>query len=117
MAQTTEGVQKTTEEWREYFGEAQARFLQECCLQEDAVKEAGERGAASGVWVLHLNTSGKNNVLSETPGFNTLLKSVFLMNPSFRKNIIGYYRSMGFAWVDLICLNRDNWKIFLWPNK
>lgn len=117
MAQITEGVQKTTEEWREYFGEAQARFLQECCFQEGAVREAGERGAASGVWVLHLNTSDKNNVLAETPGFNTLLKSVFLMNPSFRKNIIGYYRSMGFAWVDLICLNRDNWKIFLWPNK
>lgn len=117
MAQATENVQRSTDEWNEYFGTGRDAFTQECCFSKEAIDNAYEAGKQAGVIVLHLNTAGQNNVIAQSHGFNTLLKSVFLMNPVFRKNVIGYYRSLGFTWVDIICLKRDHWKIFLWADE
>ena len=104
--------------WHEYFGNAKNVLLQECCAPENVVENARERSGNTpeNFTVLSLNTSGYNDILAQCPGYKTLLKSVFLMNPEFRKNVIGYYRTMGYDWVDIISLNRDNWKIFLWKN-
>lgn len=112
------GNTTTTIPWHEYFAGAKNALLQECCVDEQAVKAAVREGINphEKFTVLSLNTSGQNDILAQCPGYNTLLKSVFLMNPEFRKNVIGYYRTMGYDWVDIISLNRDHWKIFLWKN-
>jgi len=108
----------STVPWHEYFGNAKNALLQECCVSEEVVKAASEEGvnAHEKFTVLSLNTSGQNDILAQCTGYNTLLKSVFLMNTEFRKNVIGYYRGIGYDWVDIISLNRDHWKIFLWKN-
>jgi hypothetical protein len=104
--------------WHEYFAGAKNILLRECCVNEEAIQKATQDGINSheNFTVLSLNTSGQNDILAKCAGYNTLLKSVFLMNPEFRKNVIGYYRTMGYDWVDIISLNRDHWKIFLWKN-
>lgn len=102
--------------WHDYFANARDTFLKECCKSEEEIAVAEENAAASAEHfvVLHLNTSGENDVIAQYPGYKSLLKSVFLSRPDFRTNVIGYYRQFGYTWVDIVALKRDQWKIFLW---
>lgn len=103
--------------WQDYFSNARNALLRECCAPEEALAEihANAPITPDGAMVaIHLNTSGANNVISQYPGYKTLLKSVFLTRIDFRKDVIGYYRQLGYTWVDIVALNRDKWKIFLW---
>ena len=64
--------------------------------------------------IIHINTTGNADILYDVPGKKKILKHLFLQNKYVKQNIVAYYRGMGFNWVDIVCLNRTAWKIFLW---
>ncbi len=99
--------------WHEYFAQAKELVLQECCKSPEEIETFRRFGEPLGVLMIPINTVGDANVVAQQEGFNTLLKSVFLQRPDFRQNVIGYYRTLGFRWCDIVCLNRDQFKIFL----
>jgi hypothetical protein len=92
---------------------AREAFLRECCVGDDHIAMLRENARFSGLMCVHLNTRGDANVL--VPGARPILKHVFLSNPRFRNDIVEYYRSKGAGWVDIVPLNRIDWKIFLSP--
>lgn len=94
------------------FNAARAHFLRECFLDDYTLATIREQQQNSGFFCIHLRTTGADNVLvqSEKP----ILKHLFLQNPRFKSEIIEHYRQRGFQWVDVVCLNRTAWKIFLW---
>ena len=95
------------------FARARAAFLQECCAGDEHLALLRDSARYSGLMCVHLNTRGDANVI--VPGARPILKHVFLANPRFRNDIVEYYRSKGFGWVDIVAINRVDWKIFLSP--
>lgn len=94
------------------FNAARSYFLRECFLDDYTLAAIREQQQNSGFFCIHLRTVGADNVLvaSDKP----ILKHLFLQNPKFKSEIIEHYRQRGFQWVDVVCLNRTAWKIFLW---
>lgn len=94
------------------FATARAAFFRECIVDDVTLMELKNSQQQSGFHCIHLRTTGEDNILvaSERP----ILKHLFLQNAKFRSEVIEHYRNRGFAWVDLVCLNRTQWKIFLW---
>lgn len=93
--------------------EARDRFIRECQMDDNAIMLARQRGVGDGLICLHVHTRGDNNIVSAEPGKRTLLKHLFLQQPYVRKQIVNYYKQKGFSWVDIVPLNRVDWKIFL----
>lgn len=97
------------------FTRIRAAFLQECCVPDAVIAQMCENARFCGLICIHINARGNDNVLS--PGPRPILKHVFLQNPRFKNDIVEYYRAKGFAWVDVVVLNRFDWKIFLAPQE
>jgi hypothetical protein len=97
------------------FKKAREQVLQECC-QPPAVLDAHCRyPPQSGfAYVVHIRTSGDANIIAETPSKKRIYKHLFLQNKSVKNEIVEYYRKLGFSWCDIVCLNRTEWRIFLW---
>lgn len=95
------------------FPRARAAFFRECCANDDQIAMLRETARFSGLMCVHINTRGDANVL--VPGPRPILKHLFLANARFRNDVVEYYRGKGFGWVDIIPLNRVDWKIFLAP--
>jgi hypothetical protein len=92
---------------------AREAFLRECCVSDEHIAMLRENARFSGLMCVHVNTRGDANIL--VPGARPILKHVFLGNPRFRNDIVEYYRARGAGWVDIVPLNRVEWKIFLSP--
>ena len=95
------------------FARIRLAFLHECCVSDSVIAQTCENARVSGLICIHINARGTDNVLS--PGTKPILKHVFLQNPRFKNDIVEYYRTKGFSWVDVVVLNRFDWKIFLTP--
>lgn len=95
------------------FTRVRAAFLQECCVNDATIAQVCDNARFCGLICIHINARGNDNVLS--PGPRPILKHVFLQNPRFKNDIVEYYRAKGFAWVDVLVVNRFDWKIFLTP--
>lgn len=87
-------------------------LLRECCLSYDQLASLCQL-QQSGEPVLHLMTQGRENILSYQP---RVYKHQLLKSSPFRARIIDYYKSLGYAWVDIVVLNRHYWKIFLFQH-
>lgn len=99
--------------WDEYFQAARKKLFDECCLPDEALAQVKANSQMNGIMVVHVRTRNEENVVASYPGYNRLYKHVFLQNPTFKKEIIEYYKGKGFSWVDIYPLNRVDWKIFL----
>lgn len=95
------------------FARIRLAFLHECCVSDSVIAQTCENARANGLICIHINARGTDNVLS--PSTKPILKHVFLQNPRFKNDIVEYYRTKGFSWVDVVVLNRFDWKIFLTP--
>lgn len=98
----------------EYFRNARASFLKECCLPIEDIYKVEFSALEVGMRVIHLRTRGKDDVICSYPGLPTIFKHVFLQNANFRQEVVNHYRAFGYAWVDIVPLDRRDWKIFLW---
>jgi hypothetical protein len=97
--------------WDDYYGAARRTLMGECCVSDEAIE--GMKAGGNGLTCLHLRTRDQENIVGSYPGYNRLYKHVFLQNPGFKKEVIDYYKTKGFNWVDIVPLNRIDWKIFL----
>lgn len=95
------------------FTRARQAFIDSCQMDDSAIRAAMERGRQDGLICLHINTQGDNNIAAADPGLPTLYKHKFLQQPYVRNEIVQYYKQKGYSWVDVIPLNRVQWKIFL----
>lgn len=93
--------------------ELEEQFYNECCLTYDQLASLCQF-QQTGEPVVHLNTYGRNNVLSSQP---RVYKHQLLKNHEFRARVIEYYKALGYIWIDLVVLNRRNWKIFLFQEE
>jgi hypothetical protein len=100
-----------------YHANAREKLLAECCLGDGDVVAMVALARNTGFACVNLRTSGTDNVIGSYPGYNTLYKHIFLQSASFRAEVIQYYRSRGFGWVDILPLNRVDWKVFVWPEQ
>jgi hypothetical protein len=87
-------------------------LLQECCLSYDQLASLCQL-EQTGEPVIHLMTQGRENILSYQP---RIYKHQLLKSSPFRARVIEYYKALGYAWVDIIVLNRHYWKIFLFQH-
>jgi hypothetical protein len=92
---------------------ARASFFTECCVPDAHLAAAYEASKYSGLICIHLRTRGDDNVM--VAGEKPILKHLFLQNSRFRAEVVNFYRQRGFAWVDIVPINRTDWKIFLTP--
>lgn len=92
---------------------ARAAFFAECCVPDAHLAAAYEASKFSGLVCIHLRTRGDDNVM--VAGERPILKHLFLQNSRFKGEVVNFYRQRGFAWVDIVPLNRNDWKIFLTP--
>jgi hypothetical protein len=99
--------------WDDYYGAARKTLMQECCVEDRVIENLKVAGQGQGLICLHLRTRDQDNIVGSYPGYNRLYKHVFLQNPGFKKEVIDYYKTKGFNWVDIVPLNRIDWKIFL----
>ena len=99
--------------WEDYYGAARAKLMQECCVSDEVISGVRAVGATTGLMCIPLRTRDQDNIVGSYPGYNRLYKHVFLQNPAFKKEVIDYYKTKGFHWVDIVPLNRIDWKIFL----
>jgi len=97
------------------FRAARQRLLAECCLPPESLQFYRLPQQSGFSFVIHINTR-TDNVLVAEPGKKKILKHIFLSNKLFRSEIVEYYRRLGFSWIDIICVNRVDWKILLWQN-
>lgn len=97
----------------EYFANARALLLQECCLPVQHLQTLAPV-PGFGV-VLNIRTTGEEDLVGYVPGMRRLYKHIFLQNREVKKHIVDYYRALGYGWCDIVALNRTQWKIFLWP--
>lgn len=95
------------------FLSARTAFFRECIVDDATLMAIKDAQYQSGFLCIHLRTSGDDNVLVASDQ-KPILKHLFLQNARFRSEVIEHYRNRGFAWVDVVCLNRTQWKIFLW---
>lgn len=96
------------------FVEARNLLMREVCKSVEELNQFAYPMNSGFSHVIHVNTAGNANVLSDIPGKKKILKHLFLQNKYVKQNIVAYYRNLGFQWVDIVCLNRTLWKIFLW---
>mmetsp|Transcript_18678 Transcript_18678/g.33102 ORF Transcript_18678/g.33102 Transcript_18678/m.33102 type:complete len:130 (-) Transcript_18678:532-921(-) len=96
-----------------YFESARQRLMDECIVSNEQLVDAHSR-SMNGVVVIHLATRDEANIIAAAPGMKTLYKHVFLKNPAFKMEVIRSYQERGYDWVDIVPLNRLDWKIFLW---
>jgi hypothetical protein len=88
------------------------KFSEEWMLDPDAI--ARIESASNDLVCIHLQTDPVNDVLGYAPDGMPVLKSVFLkFDRQLKHAIVSHYRDMDFHWVDIVCLKRHNWKIFL----
>lgn len=99
----------------EYFNNARNLVMQECCLDSESLQRCAVDPSTGFSYIVHLNTRGDANLVGYAPGMRRLYKHIFLQNKQFKQQVVDYYRSMGFGWVDIVTLNRVDSKIFLWP--
>jgi hypothetical protein len=86
------------------------RLLDECCLDYDALTRLCEHQRTADPVVV-LRTRGRDNLLCDSP---RVYKHQLLKDADFRRRIIEHYRGrMGYAWCDIVVLNRHLWHIFL----
>ena len=97
----------------EYINNASQLLLAECCLSGEAL-QVRDRGNGFRV-VIDLKTRGEDNVVGFMPGYRRLYKHIFLQQKDFKQRVVDHYRALGFGWVDIVPLNRVDWKIFVWP--
>ena len=91
------------------------KFREEWELPRDVVDGIETNGG--GLTCIHLLTDSVNDVLGHAPDGMAILKSVFLkLDRQMRHEIVKHYRGFGYDWVDVVCLNRTMWKIFLFRN-
>jgi hypothetical protein len=95
------------------FLSARTAFFRECIVDDATLVAMKTAQYQSGFLCIHLRTSGEDNVLVASEQ-KPILKHLFLQNSRFRSEVIEHYRNRGFSWVDVVCLNRTQWKIFLW---
>lgn len=98
----------------EYFAAARDALMRECCKNPGDLVHFKYPAPSGFSHVIHINTNGNANILSDIPGKKKIFKHLFLQNKFVKQNIVSYYRNMGFVWCDVVCLNRTCWKIFLW---
>ena len=98
----------------EYFTIARDMLMRECCRPQHELEHFRYPMNSGFSHVIHINTNGNANILSDLPGKKKIFKHLFLQNKFVKQNIVNYYRNMGFTWCDIVCLNRTAWKIFLW---
>lgn len=99
---------------KEYFSVARDILMRECCRPQHEMEHFRYPMNSGFSHVIHINTSGNANILSDIAGKKKIYKHLFLQNKFVKQNIVNYYRNMGFTWCDVVCLNRTAWKIFLW---
>lgn len=99
----------------EYFNNARNALLQECCLNQQQLAAYQVGGMFE--FVVPLRTHGDDNLIGYVPGMRRLYKHIFLQNKQFKQQVVDYYRSMGFAWVDIVTLKRTQAVIFLWSKQ
>lgn len=90
---------------------ARNAFFAECCVTDAHLAAAYEASKYSGLICIHLRTRGDDNVM--VAGEKPILKHLFLQNSRFRGEVVNFYRQRGFSWVDIVPINRSDWKIFL----
>lgn len=108
----------------EKMAQMRQKLLEECLLPVQDVLALSTVPELGGCKVIHLKTEGEANVLGKVVGSSgrekSIYKHVFLAhNSGFRRSIIDYYRAMGVQYIDIVVLNRESWKIFLfadWPS-
>ena len=103
----------------EYRDAARELLMRECCVNWDRLQHAHQTSALNGFVCIHLATRGRFNLLGVYNGPSgssgkRLFKHVFLQNRVFRNEVVQYYKKLGYDWVDVVVLNRVDWKIFLW---
>jgi len=103
--------------YSEYYNNGRAKFLSECLLTPEALQPFIDQSYTTGFICIHLNTRGENNIVATYPSYNRLYKHIFLQTGNFKSEIVDHYRKLGFGWVDIVPLNRLDWKIFLWPKE
>jgi len=102
---------------QDYFNNARKIVLRECCLSEEELMKC-QLDPRSGFYaIIHLGTRGEQNIVGFVPGMRRLYKHIFLSNKQFKQEIVDYYREMGFGWIDVLPVNRVDWKIFIWPKQ
>lgn len=98
----------------QFRDEARRTLMQECCLDWPRLQAIHEASAGNGLVCVHLATRGRYNCMGVYKGTKKLFKHVFLQNHTFRNEVVKYYKGLGYDWVDVLPLNRVDWKIFLW---
>lgn len=103
--------------WNSYVAEARAAFLRECMADDQYLGFLREKSFREGgsIMILHLKTRGQDNICAHSVLYKPLMKHVFLQQPDFVHELTAYYKSRGFGWVDVLCVNKCDWKIFLFP--
>lgn len=96
---------------QDYVNNASHLLLAECCLAGAALQACQREGGV----VIDVRTRGEDNVVGYVPGYRRLYKHIFLQQKDFKQRIVDHYRALGFGWVDVVPLNRVDWKIFVWP--
>ena len=98
---------------KEYHDVARRTLMDECCVPDENILFSRQMSTNNGLCVIHLRTRGDDNIVASYPGYNRLFKHVFLKQPAFKKEVVQYYKQKGAQWVDIVALNRTDWKIFL----
>lgn len=102
---------------QDYLRNASQILLQECCLTGEALQQCQVDPSTGFRVVVHLKTRGEDNVVGFVPGHRRLYKHIFLQQKDLKQQIVDHYRALGFGWVDIVPVNRVDWKIFLWPRE
>ena len=100
---------------QEYFNNARTLLLKECCLPVEQLQQIQPIPYLG--TIIHIHTRGEANLVGFRPGMRRLYKHIFLQNKEIKQQIVDYYRSIGYGWIDIVTLNRTDWKIFLWPKQ
>lgn len=100
---------------QDYFNNARKLVLKECCLTSEELQKC-QLDPRSGFYaIVHLNTRDQANVVGYVPGMRRMYKHIFLGNKQFKQEVVDHYRNMGYGWIDVLPVNRVDWKIFIWP--
>ena len=99
--------------YSDYYKNSRKITLNECLLTKQKIEELQFIDENKTIKMITIKTKGNENIVGSFPNFNILYKHVFLQTGNFKKEIIDYYYKLGFKWVDIVPLNKIDWKIFI----